>query len=188
MLLLLNTIIFFSRNTPRKIICTKFFFLFVFLSSFLCGSMWNHTRASPIVQDAYKIILAFFWHKRAQYLEAVARTTRRWTEPVNARNSYSYFLFLLLLLLLVIIIIIIFATNKQCNHNFCTQQHCWYHMAYILYYWIRAYPITVLYLLLFYTLRLNTHYFIVYDISFFRTHHEIIIKFSFESIILLNLL
>jgi len=153
--------------------------------------MWNRTRASPIVQDAYKIILAFFWHKLAQYPEAVARTTRRWTAPVNARNSYSCFLFLLLLLLIIIIfiIIIIFATNKQCNHNFCTQQHCWYHMAYILYYWIRAYSITILYLLLLiYTLRFNTDYFIVYDISFFRTHREIIIEFSFETIILLYLL
>lgn len=140
------------------------------------------THCAGRVQNYFGFLLA--------QTSAVPRGCGKDDTSVNRARECPKFLFLLLLLLLVIIIIIIiFATNKQCNHNFCTQQHCWYHMAYILYYWIRAYPITVLYLLLlFYTLRLNTDYFIVYDISFFWTHHKIIIELSFESIILLNLL
>jgi len=171
----------------RKIICTKFFFLFVFLSSFLCGSMWNRTRASPIVQDVYKIILAFFWHKRAQctlrpWQGRHVGEQRPWMPEILILISYYFFFFSLLLLLLysrpINNVIIIFAHNNIVD------------ITWLAYYYIIEYVHTrsLYLLLLIYTLRFYTDYFIVYDISFFRTHREIIIEFSFESIILLYLL
>lgn len=181
MLLLLDTYYYFySTNKPRKIIWTDFsFFLFSLLPFFA-----DRCETTPARHPLCRTCTKLFWLSFGTNARSAPRSWQG--RPVGEQRPWMPEILILIFLLLLIIIIIIFAINKQCNHNFCTQQHCWYHMAYILYYWIRAYTLTVSYLLLhIYTLRFNTSSVIVYDVNFFRTHCEIIIEFSFESIILL---
>jgi len=103
------------------------------------------------------------------------------TSENNARECpkflFLYFFFSLILLYSRPInnVIIIFAHNNIVD------------ITWLIYYIIEyVHTLIVSYLLLhIYTLRFNTGSVIVYDVNFFRTHCEIIIEFSFKSIILL---
>jgi len=123
----------FFTNTSRKIICTNFsFFLFSFLP-FFADRCETAPARHPLCRTSTLFWLSFGTNTRS--------APRPWQgRHVDEQRPWMpEILILILLFLIIIIIIIIFAINKQCNHSFCTQQHCWYHMAYILYYWIRVF-------------------------------------------------
>lgn len=64
------------------------FFLFSFLL-FFADRCETAPARHPLCRTCTKLFwLSFGTNARCQCPEAVARTTRRWTEPANAKNSY----------------------------------------------------------------------------------------------------
>jgi len=110
---------FFSNGFAEKDNSYQIFLSFCF-PFFL--SLRIDVRPHPRVAHCAGRVQNYFGFLLAQ-TSAAPRGRGKDDTSVNSARECPKFLFLLLLLLLVVIIII-FATNKQCNHNFCTQQQC----------------------------------------------------------------
>lgn len=115
----------------QRTICTDFSFFFVFLSSFLCWSMWNLTRVRlPLCRTTCtKLFWLSFVGSNARSPCSALRLLpgpSQLTETAYIRNSYYI------------------SNNKQCYCKFRTQQHYWYHMVYISILIIHAYTYSLL--------------------------------------------